>query len=56
MKKFILVALNLAAMTAISYAGAKITPGPLLGAVAGPWGLAASAAAYGAYRYFKAKR
>ena len=32
------------------------SPGPLLGVVAGPWGLAASAVGYGVYRLYKARR
>ena len=32
------------------------TPGPLLGLIGGPWGLAAGAAGYGVYRLYKANR
>lgn len=57
MSKLVFTALSLIAMTALAYAGVtKATPGPLLGAVAGPWGLVASAIGYGAYRLYKAKR
>ena len=56
MSKIGFTALSLIAMTPIAYAGiAASTPGPLLGAVAGPWGLVASVVGYGAYRFYKAK-
>lgn len=57
MSKLAFTALSLIAMTALAHAGiTKATPGPLLGAIGGPWGLAASAIGYGAYRLYKAKR
>jgi hypothetical protein len=57
MSKLAFTALSLIAMTALAHAGiTKATPGPLLGAVGGPWGLVASAIGYGAYRLYKAKR
>ncbi len=56
MSKIGFTALSLIAMTPIAYAGITAsTPGPLLGAVAGPWGLVASVVGYGAYRFYKAK-
>jgi hypothetical protein len=55
MKTFLGVAVALLATTAFAYAGNAPTPAPLLGAVAGPWGLVASALGYGAYRYYKSR-
>jgi len=56
MSKLVLVLIALAATADLAMAGISVTPGPLLGAVAGPWGLVASIAGYGAYRLYKAKR
>jgi hypothetical protein len=57
MQKLIWISLALATLTTSAIAGTIApTPGPLLGAVAGPWGLVASALGYGAYRFYKAKR
>ncbi len=56
MMKITAILIGLAAMTSVAMAAAEVTPGPLLGAVAGPWGLVASGLAYGAYRFYKAKR
>jgi hypothetical protein len=60
MSKLILSGLCLAAMAGIAYAGVPAvpaaTPGPLLGAVAGPWGLVASGLGYVAYRFYRSKR
>ena len=53
MSRLVLIAFGLVAMTSIASAFPAPTPGPLLGAVAGPWGLVASMVGYGAYRYFK---
>lgn len=56
MSKMVFTAFSLIAMTPMAYAGITLaTPGPLLGAVAGPWGLVASVVGYGAYRFYKAK-
>ncbi len=47
-------------MSCLAYAGVTeapaTTPGPLLGAVAGPWGLVASGLAYAGYRLYRGKR
>ena len=56
MSRFVLVAFGLVAMTSMASALNLSTPGPLLGAVAGPWGLVASVVGFGAYRVFKARR
>jgi len=46
--------LSLTAMTSLALALVQNpTPGPLLGAVAGPWGLVVSVVGYGAYRLYK---
>jgi len=55
MTKFFAASISIAAMTTISFATAPV-PGPLLGAVAGPWGLVASVVGFGAYRFYKSKR
>ncbi len=55
MSKFLFTGLFLVTGTAMACA-AVATPGPLLGAVAGPWGLVASGLTYGAYRVLRAKR
>jgi hypothetical protein len=55
MTKFIIAIVSLCAMAGLARAGAT-TPGPLLGAVAGPWGLVVSMVGYGAYRLIKTKR
>ena len=57
MTKLAFAALSFVAMTALTQAGiTHATPGPLLGAVAGPWGLFATVVGYGAFRIYKAKR
>ena len=57
MSKIVFIVMSFIAMAVMARAGTSVpTPGPLLGAVAGPWGLVASVAAYGAYRLHKAKR
>lgn len=61
MSKLVLSGLCLAAMASLAYAGEvppvpAATPGPLLGAVAGPWGLVASGLGYAAYRLYRSKR
>ena len=35
---------------------AQPTPGPVIGVLGGPWGIAATAVGYGAYRAYKALR
>ncbi|MEO6610269.1 MAG: hypothetical protein ABIN69_17540 [Aestuariivirga sp.] len=55
MSRLILIASGLVALTSMAAATAP-TPGPLLGAVAGPWGLVASVVGYGAFRVLKARR
>ena len=52
MSKLILVFIALATTADLAFAGSAV-PGPLLGAVAGPWGLVASVLGYGAYRFYK---
>lgn len=54
MTKIVFAILSFIAMSAMAHAGIQATPGPLLGAVAGPWGLVASVVAYGVYRFHKA--
>lgn len=63
MSKLVLSGLCLVAMAGLVYAGVTetppapaATPGPLLGAVAGPWGLVASGLGYAAYRLYRSKR
>jgi hypothetical protein len=63
MSKFVLSGLCLAATASLAYAGVTeplpapaATPGPLLGAIAGPWGLVASGLGYAAYRFYRSKR
>ena len=57
MSKIVFIVMSFIAMALMAQAGVvQASPGPLLGAVAGPWGLVASVAAYGAYRLHKAKR
>jgi hypothetical protein len=57
MSRLVLIASGLVAMTSMAFAiSAQPTPGPLLGAIAGPWGLVASVVGYGAYRIVKARR
>ncbi|MDE2384822.1 MAG: hypothetical protein KGO53_09390 [Alphaproteobacteria bacterium] len=46
----------LVAGTTVALAIPAPTPGPVVGVVAGPWGLVASGLAYGAYRAYKALR
>ena len=44
-------------MPTVAFAGTPAaTPGPLLGAVGGPWGLVACGVGYAAYRAVKAFR
>jgi hypothetical protein len=56
MTKFVFAAFGLCTMAGMAVAGVQASPGPLLGAVAGPWGLVASVVGYGAYRVLKARR
>jgi hypothetical protein len=57
MTKLIIAATAFASMTDFALAlGSQPSPGPLLGAVAGPWGLAASFAGYSLYRVIKSRR
>ena len=56
MAKLFVFGLALIAMGGSAYAGwIAPTPGPLLGAVAGPWGLVASGIAYATYRLYRAR-
>ena len=55
MRKFIIATLSLCAMVGLARAG-NTTPGPLLGAVAGPWGMVASVVGYGAYRLIRRRK
>lgn len=54
--KFLVAFISLLSFSTAVFAGAVATPGPLLGAVAGPWGLFVGGLAYATYRIYRAKR
>ncbi|MDE2445538.1 MAG: hypothetical protein KGO94_05110 [Alphaproteobacteria bacterium] len=55
--KFLLTFAALFSSASLALAGvAAPTPGPLLGAVAGPWGLAVGVLSYGAYRFYRSRQ
>jgi hypothetical protein len=56
MTRIALTILSLTTMASAAMAVIVPTPGPLLGAVAGPWGLIASVVGYGAYRFYKGSK
>ena len=57
MNRIVFALVCLSFTSGFAWAGTSApVPGPLLGAVGGPWGFVAAAGVYGAYRWFKAKR